>query len=379
MYEQLAPYLTALRQSFRRPAVAMAFAKAAWMHRRVEHDFRDRLLAVAPPDADLRFPHADLTPVEYWQRNFFSILFLSIFDALGIPRARRSQYGLILHAIRGIVTATDNILDHEDKGAVTLGISRGGAVLPNVLLVLLQDGLLHEVIAEAATDEAEGRRVRAALSAALFAIGQEETGEEEAVETVLTPDALIESVHSFRGGKLLELAFVAPEILETERQEPLALAKSGIHRIGLALQLIDDLTDFAEDVGRRNHNILRSWVVQRAPDGPTTDAALAAMDEAALAAPERIFPRATAEVLALAMDHALAGFDLLHAAGHPVGRGAAHSLIAALFRLRGVERLWKLYVRTSPNKTRTGGLRPSRVAAGRASARRPEVAASPLP
>jgi len=347
MTEQLAPYLAALRHSLRRPAVTLSLAKAAWLHRRVEHDFRRRLLAIAPPEADLRFPHVDLTPVEYWQRNFFSILFLSIFDALGIPRDRRRQYGLILHAIRGIVTSTDNILDGENKGAVSLALGEGGAVLPNMLLVLLQDSVLHEVVGEAAPDAACRARVRAALSAALFAIGREETDEEEAVETVLTPDALIESVHSLRGGALLELAFVAPEAIETERTETLALARRGVYRIGLALQLIDDLTDFAEDVRRRNHNILRSWVVHHAPDGPVSDAALAMRTDADLAEPERLFPRATAEVLALAMDHALAGFDLLHAAGHPIGREAALALIETLFRLRGVERLWNLYTRTA--------------------------------
>jgi hypothetical protein len=356
MHDRLSPYLITLRQVFRRPAVAYAFAKAALAHRRVEHDFRRRLLAAAPGDGGLRFPHMELPPTTYWQRNFFSILFLSIFDAIGVARQRRHQYGLILHAVRGIVTATDNILDGENKGAVALDTSRGGAVLPNVLLILLQDSLVHQVIAEAAPDASACEQAQAALAAALFAIGQEETGEEQDVETVLEPEDLIASVHRFRGGKLLELAFVVPEVLETGLGERLARAKSGVYHIGLALQLLDDLTDFAEDVRRRNHNILRSWAVHHGPDGPMTDAALAAMNGAALAAPEVLLPRATTEVLTLALDYALAGFDQLHAAGHPLGRRAALALIESLFRLRGVGRLWELYVRT--HRTRKQAKRP---------------------
>ena len=51
----------------------------------------------------------------YAQHHFFSILFLSIYRALGIPRERRLFYGMINHAIRGIVTGTDNLLDDEYK------------------------------------------------------------------------------------------------------------------------------------------------------------------------------------------------------------------------------------------------------------------------
>lgn len=45
----------------------------------------------------------------------FSILFLSVYKALGIPQERRMMYGVINHCLRGLVTGTGNLLDNEYK------------------------------------------------------------------------------------------------------------------------------------------------------------------------------------------------------------------------------------------------------------------------
>ncbi|MGZ4881858.1 MAG: hypothetical protein ACXV7G_12510, partial [Halobacteriota archaeon] len=58
--------------------------------------------------------------LKYAQKNFFSILFLSIYRALNIPCSRRIMYGIMNHSIRGIVTGTDNILDDEYKELLPL-------------------------------------------------------------------------------------------------------------------------------------------------------------------------------------------------------------------------------------------------------------------
>ena len=111
--------------------------------------------------------------------------------------------------------------------------------------------------------------------------------------------------------------------------------------------MLDDLTDFGEDITRRNHNILRSWVVHRAPDGPTTDQDLPDIAEDDLATPENIFPQATRDVLSLAVEMALEGFGRLHDLGHVIDRAAALDLIGTMFRLRGLNRLWVLYDKTA--------------------------------
>ena len=335
-------YWTFLKHALAHPNVAYALGRASLEHRLVEKEFRRRMIEASVSGMDLDFPHLDLPPAAYWQRNFFSILFLSIFQTLGMRPGKRRTYGLILHAVRGIVTAADNILDNEDKGAVKLQLD-GGTVLPNILLTLLQQRVLHDLIAAAAINEAADRRVNTALLGELFEIAREESSEERDVETAISPEGLLRDIHSYRGGRLLQLAFVVPEITEPECADGIGQAREAIHLIGLALQVLDDLTDFGEDVARRNHNMLRSWIVHRSPDGPATEASLADMPMDDLAAPENIFPQATREVLALAVELALQGFGLLHDLGHMIDRAAAVDLIGVMFHLRDLPHLWKLY------------------------------------
>lgn len=330
------------KQALAHPNVTHALGHAALEHRRVEKDFRRRVIEASVSGMDFEFPNLNLPPAAYWQRNFFSILFLSTFRTLGMPADKRLTHGLILHAVRGIVTAADNILDDEDKGAVKLRLN-GGTVLPNILLTLLQQRVLHDFIAEAAGDEHAGRRAHAALLGELFEIAREETAEERDVDVVLSPEDLLRDVHSYRGGRLLQLAFVVPEITEPEFADGIRRAREAVHQIGLALQVLDDLTDFGEDVAHRNHNMLRSWIVHRSPDGTATDVSLAGMQEDDLAAPETIFPKATRDVLSLAIEMALEGFGQLNDLGHVIDRAAAIDLIGMMFHLRGLSHLWKLY------------------------------------
>lgn len=118
-----------------------------------------------------------------WRRRstgnvtFFSILFLTIFDAIGIEKRRQHLYGIILHAIRGIVTATDNILDDEVKGSVILQL-QGGRVLPNILVLSMESGVLQEAIYELSGSEKAAKETWKNITHALFALGAEESGEE---------------------------------------------------------------------------------------------------------------------------------------------------------------------------------------------------------
>ena len=49
------------------------------------------------------------------RRHFFSSLFLVVYRSVGVAPERRLFYGGLNHAIRGIVTGTDNLLDDEYK------------------------------------------------------------------------------------------------------------------------------------------------------------------------------------------------------------------------------------------------------------------------
>lgn len=64
----------------------------------------------------------------------------------------------------------------------------------------------------------------------------------------------------YKGGRLLCLSFVAPLLIEQENRKLLNLAEQGIFSIGMALQVIDDLTDFYEDMRDSRHNYLVSVI-----------------------------------------------------------------------------------------------------------------------
>ncbi len=341
--------MTFLDQVFSGARVIGAFARASALLREVEEELKEELQDVGDKPKALRFPHLELAPEAYWERNFFSILFVSIFQAIGIDDARVRDYAAIIHTVRGIVTAADNILDGEAKGALLVEV-RAGRVLPNVFSILLQAGSLHERLRSVTGSDAAGLQAWGALIDLLYAIGEEESGEESAVEEVLHPKRLLDEIHRFRGANLLLLAFVVPELNESEHAEAIANAKAGIFRIGLALQILDDLADFEEDLRRRNHNVLRSWLVHGCGTdgrgGPAVvipDARLSTYTTAELAAPHELFPQATGEVMVMAIELALRGFDRLRLAGYPLDRATARELMSAMFRLRGLPHLWECY------------------------------------
>jgi hypothetical protein len=335
-------YIRVLNQVVQNPQLAHAFASATVRHRQVEQAFNRNLVELCPAPRALQYPHFDLSPSQYWQRNFFSTLFLSIFEAVGITAERQHSYGMILHGVRGIVTATDNILDDESKGSVRLELG-GAKILPNVLLILLETGLLHQLLNDLSDDPKIVAQTWQALMRALFALGTEESGEEGRVDEVLSPERLLDEVHRFRGGGLLCLAFVAPELNEPALNSSIRAAKVAVNQIGLALQVIDDITDFDEDLAALNHNMLRSWIVHRQPDGHCTDADLRALSTEIRRVPEQRFPVATREVMSLAIEMAVDGFDRLRQLGHAVDRASGLELIAAMFRLRGLERIWNVF------------------------------------
>ena len=349
------PLYKSLRGLFTRGEIAFALAKSALEHRRVEQALRRRASSALGGRDGLDFPYLRLPPLQYFQRNFFSIMFLSIYEVIGIPKERRLSYGMIMHAVRGVVTASDNILDGQENGGVRLHLD-GGHVLPNILLILLHDGIAHQVISEVARDDAVREHGWGVLVKALHDIAREECSEEQAVETVLSPEDVLSTIHEFRGGRLFQLAFAVPLANEPELAPQIEEAMRGVKLIGLGLQTLDDVTDFAEDIESRNHNMLRSWIVHRAPDGPATDGGLVSLSPSDRAAPERCFPKATAEVLNLALGLVMDGYDCLHGLGHAVSREVAPDLVKLMFRLRGLSHLWELCEESLPAADRARSL-----------------------
>ncbi len=314
-------------------------------HRRVEEENR-HLLRHFLDEAYIAPPPRRTNLLSYTQKHFFSILFLAIYRAVGVAPERRLFYGVLNHAIRGIVTATDNLLDDEYKEVLPLRFAPEATRFKSVMHILLFDRFLARVTEQAAKDgligEEERSRLQQGIFAALVPIGAEEASEEGGVRTVLTPQEIVAGIHVHKGGDLLRLAFVAPRLVETERAAAIGQADLGVFRIGMALQVIDDLTDFYEDIRDRRHNYLVSAVVHEG----TAEERLR-YDSLQPGAGERppvaeAYAESVSRVMGRAVGEALAGFDLLAEAGFWLDRRRSLELIRYLFKLRGVPQLLAL-------------------------------------
>ena len=315
-------------------------------HRQVEAETL-RLLAETLPAPYLGTPPPPAGILKYARRHFFSSLFLAVYRSAGVAPERRLLYGTVNHAIRGIVTGTDNLLDDEYKEMLPLAFPERATRFKSVMHILLFDRILFRILDEAAQagvlSRKQARCIGREVFAAMVPIGAEEATEEGGVAGILTPAEILASVHMYKGGNLLRLAFVAPLLAEEGAvRDRLELADRGIFSIGLALQVIDDLTDFHDDLRDRRHNYLAATIQHEGSiDERARLAALLAGHAAALPV-ELAFAPSASRAMTRAIGEALDGFERLHEAGFWLDRAQALELIRYLFKLRGVGHLLPL-------------------------------------
>ena len=316
-------------------------------HRQVEAETL-RLLKVILPSAYLGEVPPPAGFLKYARRHFFSSLFLAVYRSSGVAAERRLFYGGLNHAIRGIVTGTDNLLDDEYKEMLPLAFPERATRFKSVMHVLLFDRILFHLLDEASASglvsDAEARQVGHEVFAAMVPIGAEEAAEEGGIAGILTPAEILASVHMYKGGNLLRLAFVAPLLVERgEVRERLAMADRGIFSIGLALQVIDDLTDFHDDLRDHRHNYLAATIRHEGTlEERARLAALLGGGDRATVPVEQVFAASASRAMVRAIGEALDGFEHLHEAGFWLDRPQALKMIRYLFNLRGVGHLLSL-------------------------------------
>ncbi|MDD5758869.1 MAG: class 1 isoprenoid biosynthesis enzyme [Desulfobulbaceae bacterium] len=317
--------------------------QAANEHQQVEKIILARFATLLEPRYQSS-PEGRVNRLQYLQKNFFSSLFLSIYTALGIPSQRRQLYGQINHCIRGLVTACDNLLDDEYKELLPFNFPEPAIRFKSVMHLLCLDRILEKIARQAVLDDLISQNDLEPLLDTIFQamvpIGAEEAMEEGGITEILSPKAVLDSVHMYKGGKLLCLAFTAPLLLESKQTELLRLAETGIYQIGMALQVIDDLTDFYEDIQNQNHNYLLS-MIHHAGDKNEQQRLSAILQEKGRneKAIESLFTNTVKKVMAQAIGEALAGFASLEAAGYWYKEKQAITIIRFLFTIRGVGHL----------------------------------------
>ena len=283
--------------------------------------------------------------LHFLQEYFFLILFRSIFRSLGVGEDRLGLYTELNFCIKGTITAADNLFDDQAKSLLPLAPAEGSRFL-SILQLMCFERLLRRSLdrgerARLVTG-AQREAVQRGLLGRMASIGLLEGSEEGGVGEIPSPDDMVESVHRVRGGALFALAFVAPSILEQgEQAERVAAAEPAVARLGTAFQIVDDLTDFEFDLGRRSHNLLASQVHHRGTAAER--AALIALLDGEEGQEEGIvetrFAESARAVLQRAYDEARGSFDALQALGHWLEPGLAEDVVHAIVGLDGVARM----------------------------------------
>jgi hypothetical protein len=288
---------------------------------------------------DPKEPHA----VRYAGRHFFSLLLLSAYRSLGMSDDQLRWLGAINHGVRSVVTAADNLLDGEDKPVLALRFPPEAERFRSCLGLLAWSATLERLVALGvplgSLRPEQVPQVVERLLALLIEVGAVEAEEEGGVPTILPPEEVVARIHEHKGGSLLGLAWVVP--LQVLEGDPKAASMArGIHRIGLALQHVDDVTDLEQDVTARGHNLLQSEIFHRGSEVERTH--LEALRAGLLSNTYRsVCKESVGRVVARALQTARQGFSLLEQAGYPLTEVEAMGLLETLFEVRGEGALWR--------------------------------------
>ncbi len=289
--------------------------------------------------------------LHFVQEYFFLILFRSIFASLGVGTERLGLYSELNFCIKGTITAADNLFDDQDKSLLPLAPS-SGARFRSILQLLAFERLLRRALDRGEhaglLEGAQRDGVLRGLLDRMACIGRLEGSEEGGVDEVPTPDDMVERVHRVRGGALFALAFMAPSVLEEgETAAKFAAAEPAVARLGTAFQIVDDLTDFEFDLGRRSHNLLTSQAFHHGTDAEK--AALARFRSGEAVTPgvvESLFRDSARTVLERAYQEARESFRALAALGHWLDPALSDEIVHAIVGLDGVARMEALSSRS---------------------------------
>lgn len=282
--------------------------------------------------------------LHFLQEYFFLILFRSIFRALRVPEARLKLYTELNFCIKGTITAADNLFDDQEKSLLPLRPHAGPrfmSILQLMAFERLQRRTLDRGEGAGVLSREQAGRIQKALLDRMAAIGALEGSEEGGVSEIPDPDTMVEAVHRVRGGALFALAFAAPGVLEQEDGgATLERAEAAVAQLGTAFQIVDDLTDFEFDIGRRSHNLLISQIHHRGSEAERA-ALRAALESGAVAsgAVETTFRGSARAVLERAYAEARASFSALSDLGHWFPARLADEVVHAIVGLDGVARM----------------------------------------
>ena len=293
-----------------------------------------------PDDGEMGSPEG----LEFLQEYFFLVLFRSLFESLDVSRARLAFYTELNFSIKGTITAADNIFDDQGKSLLPL-VEGSGQRFLSILQLMSFERLIRRscdrAVAAGVIEEGDTHAILRGLLNRMAEIGELEGSEEGGVDEIPTPEAMVSRVHEVRGGALFALAFVGPSVLEEGAVgEEVREAEPAIARLGTAFQIVDDLTDFEFDLGRKSHNLLVSQIFHHGL--PEEQDLLRGLWEGKPVSPGMVegpFRDSARAVLNRAYEEAQASFARLTELGFWFPEELAPHVVLAIVGLEGVSRM----------------------------------------
>lgn len=242
---------------------------------------------------------------ENFKKNFFSLLMISILIENKIDKKRIIAYGKIIFCLRAIVTATDNIIDNENKGVVHI------LNIPEITSKNIFNTMLHQQIINL---ELENLKISSSIFAKIledifFIAKSEGLRDLKLYNSYPSFEYIEKNIHEGIGGKLLELSLIIPILIE--KNSKLNSYSKGLFEIGMALQALDDLTDIDEDSLNCKINLATAYISES---------------------------KTTENYLKNTLERALQGFKIFENLSYPIDRNSALYILKKLFKIRGINK-----------------------------------------
>lgn len=282
----------------------------------------------------IKFQKKSLSLSENIKKNFFSYLMISSLSKIGIHESRVIEYGKIIFGLRTIITATDNIIDNENKGIVFIE-GQENIVVRNTLLIMLGQQIVQDALIN--LGDINLKTMFNILEKIYLVANSESIRDSKLYSSYPKPDYISKNIHSGIGGQLLVLSLIAPLSLEKDISilRNLKKLEDSLYKIGIALQELDDFSDIEEDFNSDKVNLAISQLFYEF----STPIDINIVE--VLSKVETNYFKI--KYLKNVNDTAIDGFKILAELGYSLNEKEIIKLLKFLYKIRGLGEYWDLY------------------------------------
>lgn len=269
---------------------------------------------------DISINCSSINFITSFRKNFFTLLMLTLINESKISSSRTISYGKIIIFLRQIVTSVDNILDNEKKGNIFIPSLNNPLVENSFISLIFQDLLTKEIFKLSP----ENQKAHLILNESIYSIAKGESiRKREMYREYPSSNFIIENIHKYIGGKLLEISLIIPNLLENNPK--ITQFSEGLFTIGMSLQALDDFFDIDEDLKNGDINLaIAKYLEEFKIDEKNIEFKNINID---------FIEKYLADTINIAYD----GFFKLQNAGFPINSKEIKFILKKLFILRGLK------------------------------------------